>query len=269
VRRAPARRAVLRARGPLDQPERDVPRQPAERPRGAAPLRIEHGHVRREDEQRRERRLDDHVGEGVAARAVDGVQIVDREQHTVRERGLVRAGEGPAERLRRDEAAVLRRQRARGGLRPDVAAHVARAVALAEDLEQPAARLRRRAAPVGRVAAVRRELCEPRDRPAERVVADLGAPRIGPGLDDDVPLARGDLEELAKHAGLADAVLADDAGGDHRALHVGAARVEPREILLARGERQRQRQDRRLTLAPRRDRNRHAWRRRGRGTTRR
>ena len=230
--RSAERALAVDDRDALDERRGDRGGQAAERVLEAAPVRLEAGRVRRDDEHGRERRLGDHVGEGGAARSVDGVEVVDREDDPVAAGVLVRARHGPAQALGGDEAAVFGREAARGGARPEVALRGV-AVADGEEVRQAAAGLGGGARPVGGAAAVRRETRELDDRAAERVVADLGPPGVGAGLHDDVARGGREAQELLQKTGFPDAVVADDADRGERSVHVLATRLEPLEVVLA------------------------------------
>ena len=137
-------------------------------------------------------------------------------------RPLARAHERPAQRLGRGEAALVGRERRRR----------ARAVAWSKTSARPrrasgVAATQSRGPPPGR--GRRRELD---DRAAQRPVADLGPAGSGPVCTTTSPAAAADVEELAHQARLADADVADDARARQRA-RLGAAGLEPREVVVA------------------------------------
>ena len=150
--------------------------------------------MRGDDEHGGERRLGDDVGEGGAAGAVDGVEIVDGEDDPLPAAGcrwrpsrgrvarvLVRAHDRPAQRLGGDEAAVAGRERRPWRRAPRRASASRGRGRLGEEVDEAAPRLGRGGGPVAGGAAVGREAGEIDDGLAERVVADLGPPGIGAG----------------------------------------------------------------------------------------
>ncbi len=196
--------------------------------RRALPLRIEVGGVRRDDEHGGERRLGDDVREGVSARAVDRLEIVDREDDAPPADAPVGAEERPAKRLGRREPSLVGVERRRARL------------ALAEDLREARARLGARRGPVGDRSAVGRELRELRHRAAQRVVADLGPRRIGAHADDRVASDLRRVRDLAQQARFSDAGLARHAHRPEPGLRARAVLFDPREIVFAPEERKRE-----------------------------
>ncbi len=80
------------------------------RHRTATPGVLESRHRRHHEQRRNEGRIAETVLQRVSTRAVDALQVIDRENHATTARTLARASDRPAQRLRRRKTPLLGRK---------------------------------------------------------------------------------------------------------------------------------------------------------------